>query len=142
MLTGETAIEKSLESTRSKFDKALTGLRLLLTRAPQYFLPFWYGKEPLFWLPHGWFPYWAEWIISFPRAPLGSVSSASWQLACTGIMALVIDGVVGIIGATVGGKAKEAPVPAAAPSAAGKKGEKTKAKAAAAKGTSKEKKEL
>lgn len=45
----------------------------------------------MFWLPHGWFPYYAEWIISFPRAPLGSVSVASWQLACTTVVALVSD---------------------------------------------------
>lgn len=51
----------------------------------------WYAREPLFWLPHGWFPYYAEWIISFPRAPLGSVSVASWQLACTCVVALVSD---------------------------------------------------
>lgn len=51
----------------------------------------WYAREPMFWLPHGWFPYYAEWIISFPRAPLGSVSVASWQLACTGVVALVSD---------------------------------------------------
>lgn len=47
----------------------------------------------MFWLPHGWFPYYAEWLISFPRAPLGSVSVASWQLACTGVIALAADGI-------------------------------------------------
>ena len=62
---------------------------MLLTKAPHYFLPFWYGKQPMFWLPYGWFPYYAEWIISFPRAPLGSVSAPSWQLACAGVTALV-----------------------------------------------------
>jgi hypothetical protein len=43
----------------------------------------------MFWLPYGWFPYYAEWIISFPRAPLGSVSAPSWQLACSGVMTLL-----------------------------------------------------
>lgn len=51
----------------------------------------WYAREPMFWLPHGWFPYYAEWIISFPRAPLGSVSVASWQLACTVVVGLAAD---------------------------------------------------
>jgi tail-anchored protein insertion receptor len=41
----------------------------------------------MFWLPYGWFPYYAEWLLSFPRAPLGSVSIASWQVAC----AIMID---------------------------------------------------
>lgn len=52
----------------------------------------------MFWLPYGWFPYWAEWLISFPRAPLGSVSIASWQLACTGMVTLIGELVTGIGG--------------------------------------------
>ncbi|KAM0445267.1 hypothetical protein ACHAO4_009865 [Trichoderma viride] len=107
------ASKKGLDSARSSFDKALTALRFLLTRAPQYIIPFWYATQPMFWLPHGWFPYYAEWIISFPRAPLGSVSIASWQLACAGILALLIDAVTTVFGLAQGTKQKEAPVPAA-----------------------------
>lgn len=69
----------------------------------------------MFWLPHGWFPYYAEWIISFPRAPMGSVSVASWQLACTGVITLVADTITAIIGLVVaavqGGKGKQAEEP-------------------------------
>lgn len=153
MIPSPHSAEKSMESSRSKFDSALTVGRLVLTRAPQYILPFWYAKQPMFWLPHGWFPYYAEWIISFPRAPLGSVSIASWQLACTAIVALVSDTLRGIFGVLFGRsaaikanrKAKETPVKA--------EGEKKEAKgsstgtptAAAAKkrkSTTKEKQEL
>lgn len=70
---------------------------MLLTKVPQYLLPFWYGKEPMFWLPYGWFPYYAEWIISFPRAPMGSVSAPSWQLACSGVVTLLSEIVVFIV---------------------------------------------
>jgi tail-anchored protein insertion receptor len=70
----------------------------------------------MFWLPYGWFPYWAEWILSFPRAPIGpigSVSIASWQLACTGVIALLSDLIVGTAGLLLNAKqAKEAPVAA------------------------------
>ncbi|KAF5532302.1 GET1 [Fusarium mexicanum] len=105
--------KKTNEAARSNFDKILTVLRVVVTRAPQYFLPFWYATEPMFWLPYGWFPYWAEWILSFPRAPIGSVSIASWQLACTGVIALFSDLIVGIAGLLFNAKqAKEAPVPA------------------------------
>lgn len=104
--------EKSLESARSRFDSTLTALRLLITRAPQYIIPFWYATEPMFWLPYGWFPYYAEWIISFPRAPLGSVSIASWQLACTGIVTLLRDLLTGIFKLVLGAKQPEAPIPA------------------------------
>ena len=102
-------LEKSQEAARASFDSALTVARLVLTRAPQYFLPFWYAKEPMFWLPHGWFPYYAEWILSFPRAPVGSVSIASWQLACTGVIALFSDLITGILG-LIATKRKETPV--------------------------------
>ncbi|KAF5701426.1 putative GET1 [Fusarium globosum] len=105
--------KKTNEAARSNFDKILTVLRVVVTRAPQYFLPFWYATEPMFWLPYGWFPYWAEWILSFPRAPIGSVSIASWQLACTGVIALFSDLIVGIAGLLLNAKqAKEAPVAA------------------------------
>ncbi|KAG7407779.1 hypothetical protein ACKAV7_012687 [Fusarium commune] len=105
--------KKTNEAARSNFDKILTVLRIVVTRAPQYFLPFWYATEPMFWLPYGWFPYWAEWILSFPRAPIGSVSIASWQLACTGVIALFSDLIVGIAGLLLNAKqAKEAPIAA------------------------------
>ncbi|KAM0201757.1 hypothetical protein ACHAPA_003853 [Fusarium lateritium] len=113
--------KKNTEAARSNFDRVLTVLRIVVTRAPQYFLPFWYATEPMFWLPHGWFPYYAEWILSFPRAPIGSVSIASWQLACTGVIALFSDLIVGIFGLLLNAKqAKEAPV-AAQPVAAQEK---------------------
>ncbi|EGR47016.1 uncharacterized protein TRIREDRAFT_109385 [Trichoderma reesei QM6a] len=104
--------KKSLETARSRFDSTLTALRLLITRAPQYIIPFWYATEPMFWLPYGWFPYYAEWIISFPRAPLGSVSIASWQLACTGIVTLLRDLLTFVFKLLLGAKQPEAPVPA------------------------------
>ncbi|KPM45752.1 hypothetical protein AK830_g743 [Neonectria ditissima] len=115
--------KKSTEAARSQFDTYLTGARVVLTRAPQYFLPFWFATEPMFWLPHGWFPYYAEWILSFPRAPIGSVSIASWQLACTGVIALFSDLFMGIIGLALAGKQKEA-VPVAAKPQAEKKNSK------------------
>ncbi|KAM0261119.1 hypothetical protein ACHAQJ_002381 [Trichoderma viride] len=105
--------KKGLDSARSSFDRALTALRFVLTRAPQYIIPFWYATEPMFWLPHGWFPYYAEWIVSFPRAPLGSVSIASWQLACAGIVTLLIDVFTFVFKLVLGSKQPEAPIPAA-----------------------------
>jgi hypothetical protein len=104
--------KKGMESSRAQFDKYLTAVRLVLTKAPQYLVPFWYAKEPMFWLPYGWFPYYAEWIVSFPRAPLGSVSVASWQLACTGMIALLFDLITGIYGLVFAVKQKEAPIKA------------------------------
>lgn len=110
--------EKSQEAARASFDRYLNMARLLLTKAPQYIIPFWYAKEPMFWLPYGWFPYYAEWIISFPRAPMGSVSIASWQLACKGIITVFSDLIRGLLGLFLAAgepkvKQPEAPVKAA-----------------------------
>lgn len=104
--------EKGLEAARSQFDRNLTTIRILLTKVPQYVVPFWYGKEPMFWLPYGWFPYYAEWIISFPRAPLGSVSAPSWQLACSGVLSLLSEIIIFIGKQLLGKSIIKMPVPA------------------------------
>lgn len=113
--------ETGIDGSKAAFDKTVTSARWLCTSGLRYFLPFWYSKSPMFWLPHGWFPYYAEWIISFPRAPMGSVSVASWQLACTGVITLVADTITAIISlvsaAMQGSKGKQAEKPVKASSA-------------------------
>lgn len=84
----------------------------------QWVLPWWYGREPIFWLPYGWFPYYVEWFASFPRAPMGSVSIAVWQMACTSMLALAIQTVMAVLGLIVAGKQKQ-PVAAEGPGAGG-----------------------
>lgn len=61
----------------------------------------------MFWLPHGWFPYYVEWFLSFPRAPMGSVSIVSWQLACTGVLTLLAETIGAILGLVTGSKQKQ-----------------------------------
>ncbi len=90
--------EKTLDGARTSFDRYLNVIRIGLTRGLQYLLPFWFSQTPMFWLPHGWLPYYAEWILSLPRAPLGSVSIASWQVACSGAIALFGETVAAVIG--------------------------------------------
>ncbi|OIW27551.1 hypothetical protein CONLIGDRAFT_645804 [Coniochaeta ligniaria NRRL 30616] len=117
--------KKSLEATKAGFDRNVTGVRWALTRGPQWFLPFWYAKEPMFWLPHGWFPYYVEWFLSFPRAPMGSVSIVAWQSACTGVLTLLADTVGAIVGLVVGSKQKQGvPVGAGGNGVGGRAGEK------------------
>lgn len=105
----------------------------------------------MFWLPHGWFPFYAEWIISFPRAPLGSVSIASWQLACTAVVTLLSDLLRGIFGTVfssraetkTGKKMKEEPVKAAGEKGANSTGASTgEARKRNSSSSNKEKQEL
>lgn len=42
----------------------------------------------MFWIPSGWFPYYIEWLLSFPRAPVGSVSIQVWGMACAAVITL------------------------------------------------------
>lgn len=58
----------------------------------------------MFWLPKGWFPYYVEWVLSFPRAPLGSVSIVSWQMACSVVIKLTSDTITSILGLILGAK--------------------------------------
>lgn len=57
----------------------------------------------MFWLPYGWFPYYVEWFLSFPKAPLGSVSIYAWRWACTGILVLAAETVTAILGLVLSG---------------------------------------
>jgi hypothetical protein len=50
----------------------------------------------MFWLPQNWVPYQAEWILSFPRAPLGSISVNIWGIACSTVIGLVTQAIVSL----------------------------------------------
>ena len=45
----------------------------------------------MYWIPSGWLPSTAEWLLAFPRAPTGSISFQVWGLACASVIALVSD---------------------------------------------------
>lgn len=87
---------RASQSFRYTFDKAVTVLRWLGTQGLQFLCNFWFSKQAMFWLPVGWVPYPAEWILSFPRAPLGSVSINVWAMACAAMVGLVSEAVVGV----------------------------------------------
>lgn len=51
-------------------------------------------------------PYYAEWLLSFPRAPLGSVSIQAWALACGAVILLVSDAIVALVALVQGNGVK------------------------------------
>ncbi|KAI0391020.1 CHD5 domain-containing protein [Xylariaceae sp. FL0594] len=81
------------DDLKAKFDRTAGIIRWSTTSGVKFALPWIYGKEPMFWLPTGWFPYYVEWVLSFPRAPLGSVSIVSWQTACAGVVLFLSDAI-------------------------------------------------
>lgn len=97
-------LESSGDAVKTKFDSTVGVVRWTATSGVKFILPFWYAKQPIFWLPKGWFPYYVEWVLSFPRAPLGSISIASWQLACSGFISLVSDTITAVLGLVLGAR--------------------------------------
>ncbi|KAK5138252.1 hypothetical protein LTR08_003313 [Meristemomyces frigidus] len=82
-----------LQSFRTNFDRATSLLRWAGTQGLQFLCNFWFSKQPMFWLPANMVPYPVEWLMSFPRAPVGGVSINVWAAACAGAIALVSEGV-------------------------------------------------
>ncbi|WEW55546.1 GET complex subunit get1 [Emydomyces testavorans] len=78
--------DKSMEQYEAK-------IRFFSTTGVKFFLQFWYSKEPMFELPRGWLPWQIEWVLSFPRAPLGTVSIQIWSGVCATVVSLVGDAV-------------------------------------------------
>lgn len=113
--------ETSLDATKAKFDKTVSTLRWICTNGLRLGLQFWYSKEAMFWLPRGCIPYLGEWLLSFPRAPLGSVSIQAWQMACSTAIQLASDAIITIIGLFVAAKTGQAKKRAEPMKAAGEK---------------------
>lgn len=96
-------------SQKTTFDWAVKILRWISTNGLKIFLQFYYSKTPVFELPPGWFPYYLEWVLSFPRAPLGSVSVQVWSSACLVAIALIAEIVTSIFSQATGTTAGTVP---------------------------------
>ncbi|CZR59635.1 probable Protein get1 [Phialocephala subalpina] len=108
--------KSSTDSTKTTFDSTVSTIRWIGTNGLRLFIQFWYSKQAMFWIPKGWVPYYAEWLLSFPRAPLGSVSVQAWGLACGAIVLLVSDAIVAIVSLAVGAGSQKAKEPMKVPS--------------------------
>jgi hypothetical protein len=82
----------------------LTAIRLIGINGLRLFLQYTYNRRPLFWIPKGWLPYYAEWLLSFPMAPLGSVSIYMWSVACANVIQMLSDALVAGFVLSTGGK--------------------------------------
>ncbi|KAK2803970.1 GET complex subunit get1 [Emmonsiellopsis sp. PD_5] len=102
------AKNKSLTTAKSSFDMTIKSIRWAGTSGLMLFLQFWYSRTAVFALPPGWMPWQVEWVLSFPRAPMGSVSIQVWGGACAAVVALVGDAVGATVVCVVGmnGKGK------------------------------------
>lgn len=85
-----------MRTHQATFNSAVKTLRFLGTQGLRFVLQFWFAKSPMFWLPAGWVPHYVEWILSFPRAPLGSISIQVWTAACAAIIALASEALTAV----------------------------------------------
>ncbi|KAL0638472.1 GET complex subunit get1 [Maublancomyces gigas] len=79
----------SISSARQQFDSKTRILRWILTSGLRILIQFWYTREAVFWIPGGWVPGYVEWGLSFPKAPIGSVSIQVWSFAVGQVVTLL-----------------------------------------------------
>ena len=75
----------------------------------------WYRREPIFWFPEGWVPASVEWGLSFPKAPIGSVSVTVWVFAISQMiesLVPIVASLVAFFAAKFGIRAPVTPMPA------------------------------
>lgn len=80
-----------LKASKSTFDTAVTFVRFAIIYGLRFLVQWWFQRTPLFWIPNGWLPRYVEWLLSFPRAPVGSVSIQIWWIACASVIRLLSD---------------------------------------------------
>ncbi|EAS33169.3 protein GET1 [Coccidioides immitis RS] len=105
------AKNKALGKHKSSFDLAVKSIRFFSTTGLKLFLQFWCSKTPIFELPRGWIPWQVEWVLSFPRAPLGTVSIQIWGGVCATVVSLAGDA-IGVVNVYLTSKAPKQKEPA------------------------------
>ncbi|KAF2840548.1 hypothetical protein M501DRAFT_930254 [Patellaria atrata CBS 101060] len=96
--------EKTIGSSKASFDSKANLVRWVSTSGLRLFIQFWFARQALFWIPPGWLPGYVEWILSFPKAPKGSISVQIWAAACTTVIQIASDAMISAYTLTVGEK--------------------------------------
>lgn len=84
-------IASSSQTARNTFNQVVNTVRWIGLNGLRMFIQFWYARQPVFWIPQGWLPYYVEWILSFPKAPVGSISINVWSIACASVVSMVAE---------------------------------------------------
>ncbi|WVR09425.1 hypothetical protein IAU60_006492 [Kwoniella sp. DSM 27419] len=104
-------LNTTLGSSRTSFTTKFKSLLWILTTGAQVFLVWWYRKEPVFWLPQGWVPGPVAWLLSFPSAPRGSISSGAWSAIISRVLKSVEEIVKSLMVPAVASPMGTAPFP-------------------------------
>ncbi|KNZ62762.1 protein GET1 [Puccinia sorghi] len=82
------ALNKEISAAKTQFSALFSSLLWMFTSGFQFVLISWYRRSPVFFLPQDWFPAPIVWILSFPSAPYGAVSTTVWGFICKRALAL------------------------------------------------------
>jgi len=105
-------IAGSVNAARAGFDTQIGFVRWVSTSGAGWAISLWYRREPIFWIPEGWVPGYVEWGLSFPKAPIGSVSIQVWTFAITQVLRVIAPIIGSLIASVVPMQKLVAPVPA------------------------------
>ncbi len=97
----------AVNSVKTVFESQASIVRWTLTNGLKIGLQFWYTKSPMFWIHQGWVPGYIEWLLSFPKAPVGSVSIQVWSFATSQVVGIVFAVVMMVIGQVMGASAEK-----------------------------------
>ncbi|KAF9526544.1 CHD5-like protein-domain-containing protein [Crepidotus variabilis] len=74
-------LNAEVASAKSGFSMKFNTVLWIMTTGSQFVVGWWFRKQPVFFLPEGWFGP-LGWWLALPFAPAGSVSVGVWQMAC------------------------------------------------------------
>ncbi|RPA95579.1 hypothetical protein L873DRAFT_1812694 [Choiromyces venosus 120613-1] len=104
-------LTSSVNVTRTKFDTQTGFIRWVSTSGASWAISLWYRREPVFWIPEGWVPGYVEWGLSFPKAPIGSVSVQVWTFAVTQVLRVIAPIIGSLITSVMSTRKPMAPMP-------------------------------
>ena len=105
-------IAGSVNAARTKFDTQIGFIRWASTSGAGWAISLWYRREPVFWIPEGWVPGYIEWGLSFPKAPIGSVSIQVWTFAITQVLRVIAPVIGSLIASVMPARKPVTPMPA------------------------------
>jgi tail-anchored protein insertion receptor len=88
---------KANRNFKSSFVMYVNGARWVATYGFRFYIQIRFSRHAVFWLPKGWLPWFGEWVVSFPAAPMGAVSLQVWQLACRAVTGMVADALLATV---------------------------------------------
>ncbi|KAF2665423.1 chd5 domain-containing protein [Microthyrium microscopicum] len=113
----------SQTTLKETFNSRLNYARMIALGGLRLYIQWNFTRQPMYWLPKGWIPWYGEWVLSFPYAPRGSVSVQAWQFACGAVLSMIAEALKALSALLFTKGARNTPEPAMKQPASGVKAE-------------------